>query len=355
MLPKEEILGKLKIYSQSIQLDINRLINKFRLNMLAESFTKRKELKFKIIYSDKPVFDKAELNFEERKLTEIDATLLATSLSGMCKSLKAANTDLNGEYVQTSITIKGSFETGSFIVNVLTTLQGSPVSGIIDIMALVGFPGAAYGTYQAGELVYNSLIKLIKDSKGEKIKSRAGIAAEPVTLVFENNPHPFIVNRDVAKLYENTTIKEGLSEFVTPLNDPLIMNIAIVSEGYDPEIISKADEPSFKSPETEILGEFEDEGTFFVTRADFSGTGKGWRFGDLDAEDTSFAVTILDNKFLENAKKLNFHQGTRIKVRFKRIVKKMAKAREEWQVLNVISLDETDFNTPKKYQDQLIK
>jgi len=299
---------------------------------MGASNIKTLEQNFNIIYSEPKGEERFFLPSEQQKensFSEIDASLLATSLSGMHNTIEEANILINGTYSQASIKIIGPFKSGSFIVSVLSRLDSNSIQQIVNVMAIIGFIGAVDASQQ-------SLIKLIKFVKGEKIERKEEIDNDTFRVKFENCQNPVIVEKVIIELYESPQIKKSLSEMVSPLEFPEIDSIAFGSNDFDLEIISKEQKSYFSLPESEFIDQVDKEGYLKVVSPNLDGNNIGWKFNEVDGKGSFFA-TVLDKKFLNDVKtgKYSFIHGTIILAKYRRTITKIERKHPKYEIIEV--------------------
>jgi hypothetical protein len=148
---------------------------------------------------------------------------------------------------------------------------------------------------------------------------------------------------------KNKKILKGLNYLTQTFDNPGIAEIKFESEGKLPESIKREDREYFKSPESELEEEKLDTDIFLITRPDFRGRRKGWRFsfGHSDERlsqinrENDFPVTILDDDFLRRVRReqIVISQGTKIIAQYRKTVNELERLTVHWEILKVIKIE----------------
>lgn len=266
---------------------------------------------------------------------EIEAKKLALSLMGISSVLEESNIRLNGSNSQIFVKVKGSFEPGSFIVQLALLLTSGGLGEIADLITILGFCG----------LNPDSLIQFFKKTKGKKIVNKTKISGNNYSVTVEDSDSPIIVNGDVILLYQDGKVRKEMSEITSVLDDKEISKIKLYSKGNPPETIFREERNYFKYIESVQMDEIEGIDYFLITRPDFEGRSTGWRVSSGETDDPNkqlndFFVTISDKNFLLNVKfrRIVITQGTVIKAKFKKTLEKLEKFHRKVEIIEVIEV-----------------
>jgi len=273
---------------------------------------------------------------------EIDAEDLATSLMGISNVIDEAHKTLfDSKYSEIYLKVSGDLKPGSFLVSLVLFLTSTNFEALTNLLSLLGFSG----------LDANSLIQLIRKSEGNKISNKTKISGDQYNVTFENctfNPN---LNEDSIRLLENKKIRKSLNTITKVLNNNGIIEIEFKDQDGESEFIRKEDVEYFKLPEEELEDEKIDEDIFIITRPDFKGRKKGWRFsfGYVDELATDFAVTILDEDFLHGVKNGNIpiSQDTKIRAQYRKSIVELEKLSVRYEIIKVLEVGQVK----RKYKD----
>lgn len=265
---------------------------------------------------------------------EIDAKILSTSLIGITTALEESNKIINGPYSKISVKLKGNFAPGSFLMEIVSSLDSTALEQVANIATILGFCGAAGGT----------LIALYKHGKGEQLLNTKDIEGNNTEINFNNCQGSFIIDRNVVKLYEDARVKKCMNQVMRPLDEKGISEMQFVSERYEPEIISKEEKEFFKHPDADLLDDKTDIDYLLVTQSNFQGKNKGWRFsfGESTNGNTAgdFPATVSDDNFLKKvlSKEYLIQQGTIIKARYRKSIQKLERLSVNWEIIEVLDV-----------------
>jgi len=272
---------------------------------------------------------------DDVKNHEIDADVLAKSLSGVYSVLNEANYELNGTNSEIFIKVKGSPEPGSFLIHFIAFTSSNILPVAADVIALTGFAGKVTDTIE--NLDY-SLIGLYRALKGEKIAQTTSVGEDKVSIRTEKSGIT-IVARDNAtvQLYKTDVIRREIASVVTPLEKDGIDNITFKGESNTEEVIYKNELPYFKPPVSEQINEIISEELLLVVTPNIEGDPKYWHFKTED-EGKVFTADIQDKQFLQGVKekKYSFIKGTIIKVRLKTTQQKKINLRNTYVIEKVL-------------------
>ena len=285
-----------------------------------------------------------KFNGEAVESNEMDADELATSLLGISAVLEDANTVLNGQYSKIFVKVHSSFKPGSFIVDITSFFVSDGITALINITSLVGLTG---GT--------GTLIWLFKQTKGNKILTKKRIQGDNYEITVENCNNPIIINGNVVTLYENTSIRKGLTNLTYPLINEGISDITFLKNGEVREKLMRHEKEYFSLLDNEPIDKKEDIDYFLITQSNFEGKQTGWRlsFGSTLAakKPDDFPVKVLDFDFLQGVKEQKIiisNEGTVIKAKYRKTTQKFERLSVSWEILNVLNIDHiTNKNTDK--------
>jgi hypothetical protein len=239
---------------------------------------------------------------------------LAPALLALAATMEEANMLLNGDKAKLAVSVKGSFKTGSFGVdlNVVQTLlsqvtdlfNDTPVTGALNMLTLLGF----VATGGAG------VLGLIKWVRGRKIR-RVELLENGSARFYIDDEH-YDVEQSVLKLYRYHKLRKALEDAVAkPLERDGIETFAVrVGEGAFVEVC-KAEGAWFIAPEWEVtpLEEVEFECNVQLVNISFRDENK-WRFSDGIS---TFHAAIVDADFLRSVQQNQavFSKNDLLKVR----------------------------------------
>ncbi len=286
---------------------------------------------------------------EAMKSNEIDADELATSLLGLSAVLEESNTIINGSYSQMIVKVRGSFNPGSFEVDIATFFTSNGIHAVVNILQLLGFISG--GSY--------SLIWFFRRTKGEKIRNKKQVQGNNYEVTVNNSDSPLIINGDVLSLYEDAPMRESLRKVIYPLNNKGISDITFSKNDEVHEKILREEREYFTLLDKESINEKEDVDYFLITQANFDGKQTGWRlsFGESAAttkNKNDFPVKILDDDFLYKVKVKKIiisSEDTIIKAKYKKTTQKLERLSVNWDILKILKID----HTPEKHTETLKK
>ena len=282
---------------------------------------------------------------------EMDIEELATSLLGISAVLEQANSTICGSYSDVVIKVR-PFNPGSFEVDLASLFMSNGAEAFANVASILGFvSGSAI-------ILGKNLIKVFKQSKGEKVLTKKEINGNNYEITFENCSNPMVVTDEVLKLYENEKIRSDFSRIVRPLKNKNMSDITFMSNGIEHEKILRDEVDYFKTIDNDLLEEKESIDYFLITQSNFEGKQFGWRisFGNSisDKKPSDFAVKISDNNFLQMVKTRNIkisNEGTMIKAKYRKTIQKNERLSVSWEILHVLDtfeLEHHESTTNKK-------
>jgi hypothetical protein len=303
---------------------INHLLFAISLQMTDGDWRESKIENFKVVFHGAAV-DKHE----------IDADDLATSLMGISEVIEESHKLLyNQRYSEVYIKVKSDFQPSSFLVALALILTSTDFTALANLTSLIGFCG----------FDVNSLLQLIRKTKGNKIVNKTKISGDQFNVKFEGCEFNLQLNENQIKLLESKKIRKGLHTITKAFDNKGISDIEFKDECGEPEHIYRDEIDIFKAPQEDIEDEKTDTDIFLVTRPDLLGRKKGWRFSEGFAEGSyeikDFPVTILDEKFLDDVKKghVIITQGTKIRAQYKKTIVELENLTKRYEILKVIEV-----------------
>ena len=264
------------------------------------------ESQFQVIY-DGPALQASAMNVRE----------LSASLAALDELFESADSLLNAGKTKQTLKVRGSFETGSFKVNFMSSrssldrvkdfLNSDEASAIIaagDLVHLLLF----------GSLGVAGLIALTKFLRGQI-----------PTKIHENEDGTFKVYRDskfvkterrTLELYSDYKTRKALEKTVqTPLEENKVTEIAFNIEG-DPryEVVTLAEREYFTAPDLDREDVNKMEYTAYISLIKVSFR-EGNKWSVYDGANT-ISVRVEDEKFLQGIEdnQVLFGKGDRLKV-----------------------------------------
>jgi hypothetical protein len=294
------------------------------------------------------VYDGPALASNEMAVRDLSPALMAMDVL-----LEEANRIVNRGRTEAALTVKASFKTGSFKIDLVATQQiverlkdffsGEDVRALLGAKALLG-------------LVFGSAWSLLKWLKGRKI-TRLELQGSKVK-VFVGDEY-MEAEKAAIDLLRNYRLREALEQAVTrPLETEGIEEVAIIEEGDVVATARKSEASYFKAEEVDVL-ELEDTTRtthLHLVAPSFQG-GDKWRVNDGG---TNFYVTINDNSFIEKVMKgeVEFGASTILKVQLREVRYTDAKGqmKKECTILHVDDIikpaEQLEFVQPEDEQTE---
>lgn len=267
---------------------------------------------------------------------EMEVRDLAPALLALGDLLEETNATLNHGKSKIAVSVKGSFKTGCFAIDIAVTqslmqqaqdlFAGAPVVAALNLVGLLGLGyNGTKGVFQ--------LIRWVRNRRITNVE----ILAEGVVRVYCDNEH-FETEQRVLELFRNWRLRKAFQDVVfTPLQRPGIDYFAVRRGETDFSVATKEDAASFVAPEQEeeTLEESERIASLQLVNIAFRDENK-WRFYDGAA---TFYASITDPVFLNriDINEERFAKGDILRVRLlerKTLTGDQLKA--EYQVLEVI-------------------
>lgn len=262
---------------------------------------------------------------------EIEADDLAISLLGISEVIEESHKELyDTQYSEVYTKVKADFQQSSFLVSLVLILTSTDFTALANLTSLLGFCG-----YDAG-----SLLQLIKKTKGGKILNKTKISGDQYNVTFKECS--FTLNENQIRLLESKKIKKATHTITKAFDNPDISEIEFRGEKGESEHIYREERVFFEEPEEEVEDEKIDTDVFLVTRPDFRGRQKGWRFseGIIEGEMRDFSVTILDEPFLRSVKtgSIPISQGTKIRAQYRKTIVEIENLTTRYEILKVLEV-----------------
>lgn len=242
----------------------------------------------------------------------MDVRELAPALLAVGDLFQNSGKLLNGEDAQVSVRVRSDFRRGSFEIS-LDVLHS------LFEQAKLLFQSDDYKTAkQLIELLFGSgivgggLFGLAKLLRGRKATSATPLPNGSVNIEI-NNTH-IEIHGDVARLYNNSDVREAMYGVVRPLENKGIDTLEIKQEQKTLVSVRKEEVQYFAPPPfSDIIHEDERVGAFEVVVLSFVDKYR-WRLSDGNA---TFTAAMLDEKFFDRVQRreIAFGKGDILKVR----------------------------------------
>ena len=250
----------------------------------------------------------------------MSARELSASLAALDQLFESADSLLNGSRTKQELTVKGSFETGSFRINLITKV--GVVDGIKDLLGsdATSTIVTAYDLTQAvifGAGACYGLIRLIKWLRGKR-PTKIMEDDDGTLRVYQQNSY-VKVERQVIQLFEDYKTRKALEKAIlTPLEEGVITEIAFNEPGSaDFEVVSIDERDFFIAPDPSENELNQHSYTAFVSliRVSFR---EGNKWSVFDGANT-ISVTVEDESFLQSVDdgRARFGKGDKLKCRIR--------------------------------------
>lgn len=232
---------------------------------------------------------------------QMDVRELAPALIALSELLESANKIITPHAPEIRVNVKGNFKAGSFhidltavqsavqqIVALFSGPEASAAANLLSILAVLGIDGGG-GASLAG------LILWLKGRKPSRIERQDGCIQ--FEIIENEIKKTYIVNEQVAKLYESRIIHKHFYKVLSPLEQDGIDIFISASKSAGQSIITKADVDYFrKSAEhSDIVSDTMAHRILLQIEAASFREGNKWRLSDGSA---TFYAEIADQDFL---------------------------------------------------------
>lgn len=249
---------------------------------------------------------------------EMEVRDLAPALMALGDLFEEANATLNHGRAKVGVSVKGSFKTGCFAIDLACTqsllqqaqdfFAGSPVTAALNLVGILGLAKTAGG----------GLISLIKWVRARPI-TRVEILDNGKVRIFCDSEH-YDTEQEVLQLFRNWRLRKAFQDVVhAPLQKEGIEYFAVREEDGDFAVVTRAESTYFIAPEQEeeAIEESEREASLQLVNVAFRDDNK-WRFFDGAS---TFYATITDEDFLNrvNINDVRFAKGDLLRVRLREI------------------------------------
>lgn len=255
------------------------------------------------------VYDGPALETHEMEVRDLAPALLAIG-----DLFEAANNELNGSRAKIAVSVKGSFKTGCFAIDlqavqslasqVMDIFNSAPVTAALNIIGTLGFTlVGGKGVIQTIQWLRGRTITSI--SQTEDGKTRIGVDADFID-----------VEEAVLKLFRSVAVRQALEGAISkPLQREGINYFAVRENENDFVAISKEEAVFFIAPkdeQEEIISDEIREANLQLVNISFREDNK-WRFFDGSA---TFYAEISDEDFLQRVDSSDetFSKGDILKV-----------------------------------------
>lgn len=248
---------------------------------------------------------------------EIPASALAQSLLALDGIARRAAEASYGKDAEIDIKVKGSFQPGSFLMNMIITHGAELTMGASAVTIIQG------------------IISLGKWAFGKKVRE---IQIEENDCVRVENEHGnnAIFNKCVVNVYNNARIQNQLSRLTQTLDMEGADSIKIYSSNLPPEIVTKEDRWFFRQEDGLVLTDNENECILEIVGSMLNGSSKGWRFSEGE-NGIEFTANVEDESFLSavRERKYVFVNGTIIRAVVRTVQRKNVRTRTERTIVEV--------------------
>lgn len=248
---------------------------------------------------------------------EINPKELSVALLAINDLLENANKVVNNEKVKIKVSVKGSFQTGSFVINFSISL----FDHIKDMFSsLPNMAAALLTTEQILELLFRrdcsliALLRFLRGARPEKIYEN-----EDGTFTIWKDKKKLNVEKKVYDLYRSYKLRKNFEELVSPVLDNDGISDVAIKHGDNFNKITKEEAGFFKCPEP--TEDKLDDDAHFVTNISIINLsfkeGNKWFVNDGQS---SFYIKVEDKMFLNKIEKnhIAFTKGDILKVAIRR-------------------------------------
>ncbi|EPR36219.1 hypothetical protein dsat_1747 [Alkalidesulfovibrio alkalitolerans DSM 16529] len=231
---------------------------------------------------------------------EMDVRDLAPALLALSDVLEGANEVLNGDRASISVSVRASFERGSFGIELSTVqsiwgslgglLSSSDVVTAKTLLEVLGLLGGVYALFKDG------LIGFIKWVRGRRITKVEPLQDGNVKIIIEDEST--VISRTLLKLYQDVRVRKGLENSISkPLErNGVELFAARATPGTESVFVSKEEAHHFKFPVQEDVLLSEDIRTTNLQLKSIKfKEGNKWEFYDGASE---YSASIADQNFL---------------------------------------------------------
>ncbi len=220
---------------------------------------------------------------------EISVSALAQSLLALDGLARRSAEAAYGKDAEIDIKVKGGFQPGSFIVDLLIQ------HGERTIVAVAGAVTILTGIIQVGKWAFGKKVKAQQPEENGCVRVENEVG----------DTHVF--NQCIINVYNNTRTLSQLSRLTQTLDLEGAESMRISSANADSpmeEIVTKADRRFFRHEDGLVLTDNESETILEVIGPMLNGSPKGWRFSEgengvefiANVEDESFLAAVRDRE-----------------------------------------------------------
>jgi len=231
---------------------------------------------------------------------EMDIRELAPALLAISDILEGANEVLNGDRASISVSVRASFERGSFGIE-LSTVQSlwDSLSGMLASTEVVTAKELVewLGLLGLGSLCKDGLIGFIKWVRGRKIKKVEPLPNRNVKIIIEGDSR--IISETLLKLYQDMKVRKGLESAISkPLERQGVDIFGVRSTSETESVfVNKEEARHFQVPiQEDVLLSEEVRTTNLQLKSIKFKEGNKWEFYDGASE---YSASITDLVFLK--------------------------------------------------------
>lgn len=273
---------------------------------------------------------------------EMEVRDLAPALLAIGDLFEAANAELNGKRAKVAVSVRGSFKTGCFAIDlqvaqsmasqVKELLLGDGVTAALNLAQILGLASVAGGSAYAG------VIQVIKWLRGRSITKVISSDDGKATLVTQDGQ--LEIEQAVLRLLRNVEVRQALESAITkPLQrDGIEYFASRQSDGTDFVSVNRSESGLFVSPTDEQEEEVsvgEREVSLQLVSIAFREDNK-WRLTDGAA---TFYAVMADQEFIDRIDSNDeaFSKGDILRVQLhERAVLVGGQLKRDYTVLKVI-------------------